>query len=129
MRIVLAFVLCPLFCVSCATPSKIKSPENTDFLATPIPASSTQAYDFRGSPTFTNPEYEKLFLCQTYEELHDQLLKAYDSIAPGEGEEGDCAAQFCTMESVQLARIRCLYILGRIKEADALLERTHSVHD
>ena len=84
--------------------------------------------DFRGKSNFTNPAYEKLFSCKTYEELRDQLQKAIVSIAPAKGEEWEDSSQANMVATCQLALIRTHYLLGEIKEADALLSKLHPVH-
>ena len=96
--------------------------------AHPIPKDSKQHMDFRGKSNFTNPDYEKLFSCTTYEELRNQLLKAIASIPPAKGEEWEDSAQANMVATCQLALIRTHYILGEIKEADALLSKLHPVY-
>ena len=101
----------------------------SSFAETPIPKDSVRFWDFRGSPNFSHPEYEKLYQCRTYEELRDQLRKAIKSIAPAAGEEWQDASQGNIVASCQLALIRTLYILGELEEADKLLERFHPAHE
>jgi N-acetylmuramoyl-L-alanine amidase len=45
---------------------------------TPIPEDGGNFWDFRGKPNFTNPEYEKLYSCKTYEELREMKMKIVD---------------------------------------------------
>jgi len=101
----------------------------SSFAETPIPQDSGRFWDFRGRPNFSNPEYEKLYQCRTYEELRDQLKKAIKSIAPAAGEEWQDASQANIVATCQLALIRTLYILGDLDEADKLLEQFHPVHN
>ncbi len=101
------------------------------FADTPIPKDSKRFWDFRGNPNFTDAEYEKLYRCKTYEELRDQLLKAIQSLAPKEGEEGEeweDGSQANIVASCQLALVRTHYLLGELDRADALLMRLHPVN-
>jgi hypothetical protein len=92
---------------------------------TPIPEDGGNFWDFRGKPNFTNPEYEKLYSCKTYEELRDQLVKAIVSIAPADGQEWEDASQANIVANCQLALIRTHYILREFDEADRLLWKLH----
>ena len=90
-----------------------------------IPAGSDEPFDFRGEPGFDDPEYRKLFACQTYGELRDQLEKAIASIDPGDAGEWEDAAQMNLAATCRLALIRTHYLLMETEEADTLLWKLH----
>ncbi len=87
-----------------------------------IPKVSREVMDFRGTPNFSDPEYEKLFDCQTFEELRDQLLRSIESL--GQIREEDTSRENVLMVC-RLALIRTNYLLGDIERGDELLMKLH----
>ena len=94
----------------------------------PIPADSKQLLDFRGSPNFSATEFQRLYRCESYEELRDQLLRAIEAISPKPGAELEDLAQQNALATCKLALIRTYYILGELEEADKRLLELHPVN-
>lgn len=98
--------------------------EGNRVAAIPIPADSKSPYDFRGEPTWNDPEYQALFKAKTYGDLHEALVAF---VRKWSGRQNDLkdpthiAAYFTAKQAV----IRSFYLRGELEPGDKLMEEFH----